>query len=141
MSNVNKEMNDMFEKMLDEQAKQLAKEKAEGNGEEEAETKRSFRETLVGFKDYITSARFKFKCFDESRKIGCSYKIVRNHYVHTVLEKIADVLGLTISISSEILLYAVEFINKLICSVVNLAVSICKKIIQIFTLNCGSATC
>lgn len=135
------EMNNMFDKMLEEQAKQLAKEKQDGNAEDEGETKRSFRTTLLGFKEYITSARFKFKCFNESRRRGCDYKVVKNCYIKAILEKIADVLGLTITICSEMILYAVEFISKLVCSVINLAVSICKKIIQIFTLNCGSVSC
>jgi hypothetical protein len=134
-----KRESDLFDQMLEEQAKALAKEKNEGA--EESTAKRSVRDTLANFREYITSFRFKMKCYNESKKYGCDYKVVRNAYVSNILGKIADILNLTISITSEAILYAVDFIGRLIDGVVNLAVTVCKKIIQLFTLNCGSVSC
>lgn len=124
-------METVFDQMVEEQAKQCRKE------QDEMQTKKTATSVLLKFRNYLTSARFKMKCFFEAKESGMNYNVVKNVYVSKVLGKIADVLGLTIDVTGEIVMYAVKFINNLITSVVNLAVTLVKKIISLFTLNCG----
>jgi hypothetical protein len=124
----------VFDAMVEEQAKQCRREK---DSAEDNKVKMDTVGVLAKFKNYITSARFKAKCFFEAKNKGTSYEIIRHKYIRGILGKIADILGLTIEITGEIILYAVKFIANLINSVVNLAVTLVKKIISLFTLNCG----
>jgi hypothetical protein len=124
-------MDEVFDAMVEEQAKQCRKEQDDLN------SKKTATNVLVKFRDYITSARFKMKCFFDSKETGVNYKVLKNGYISRILGKIADVLGLTIDVCGEVVMYAVKFITNLINSVVNLAVTLVKKIISLFTLNCG----
>lgn len=136
-----KPQQELFDNMLDEQAKKLSEDKKNGiDVEEEIATKNTVRQTLKNFKDYIHSVRFKAKCAKKSAQTGLRYTIVRNFYVKSILEKIADILGLTLSITGDMISYAVEFVGRIINCIVDFAISICKKIIRVFTLDCGT-TC
>jgi len=124
-------MESVFDQMVEEQAKQCRKD------QDDAESKKTATSVLLKFRNYLTSARFKMKCFFEAKESGMNYNIVKNVYISKVLGKIADVLGLTIDVAGEIVMYAVKFIDNLIHSIVNLTVILVKKIISLFTLNCG----
>lgn len=130
-------MDFVFDEMVEEQAKQCRKDQ---DSAEDSKTKTGAVAVLTKFKNYISGARFKAKCFFEAREKNVSYQVIRCKYIRNVLGKIADVLGLTIEITGEIILYTVKFLSNLINSVVNLAVTLVKKIISLFTLNCGE-TC
>ncbi len=127
-------MDNVFDMMVEEQAKQC---KREQDSAESEKAKKDAVGVLSKFRDYISGARFKMKCFFEAKENNVPYNIVRNGYIRKILGKIADVLGLTIEVTGEILQYAVKFISNLANSIVNLTVTLVKKIISLFTLNCG----
>lgn len=125
-------MDEVFDEMLDAQCEELKKEQDEVSSEQASNV-------LEKFKDYIQSRRFDNQCKEKAKEIGVkNYKIVKNRYIAGVLGKIANILGLVLDITAEVMLYAVEFLSKLIRATINLASSICHKIINLFTLNCGS---
>lgn len=129
-------MDRVFDEMVEEQAKQCRREQ----DSESTKVKRDAIVVLTKFKNYISSAKFKMKCFFEAKENNVPYCIVRNGYVKKILGKIADVLGLVIEITGEIVQYAVKFLSNLVNSIVNLTITLVKKIISLFTLNCGE-TC
>ena len=130
---VNFENMDMvFDEMLDAQCEELKKEQDEALSNEAAGV-------LAKFKDYIQSKRFDNQCKEKANEIGVkNYKIVKNRYIAGILGRIANILGLVLDITAEVVIYAVEFLSRLIRSTVNLAASICHKIVNLFTLNCGA---
>lgn len=125
---------DTFDAMVEEQAKKCREDQDDANSKKDAIN------ILTKFKNYITSAKFNIKCMYEAKANGTSYQIVKNGYVGKILGKIADILGLVIDITGEVIMYAVKFLTMLINSVVDLATTVVKKIISLFTLNCGE-TC
>ena len=126
---------DMFDEMLEMQCEQMVKDKDE---EEDAETKEKTKHLLKRFVSYIKSVRFTKKCKAASKKYNLNYKIVKNQYIDSILGKIADVLHLSITITAEIINYAVEFISAIISKVTYFCHDICIKITSLLTLNCGS---
>lgn len=127
-------MDSTFDAMVEEQAKQCRKEQ---DNMDTMDKKKDAVKILSKFKNYISGARFNMKCMFEAKKTGMDYKIVKSLFIKKFLGKIADVLGLVIDITGEVILYAVKFISSLINSIVNLATTVIKKIISLFTLNCG----
>ena len=125
-------MEEIFDKMVDAQADELKKE------QDTADNKRSAVDVLTKFRSYINSLRFDLKCRQKAKEKGYDYKIFKRGIVKTVLQKIADIFGLTICVTGDILIYAVEFLSNIICRIVNFTVSICHKIVTLLTFNCGS---
>lgn len=128
-------MDEVFDKMVDEQAEQLKKEK------DTADDKKSAVDVLSKFRNYITSIKFDLKCRKLAKDKGYSYKnykIFKRGIVHNILQKIADVFGLAVCVVGDILTYAVEFLSCIICRMVNFTVGICRKLINVLTLNCGT---
>ena len=92
-----------------------------------------------GFYAARPNKRFDNQCKEKANEIGVkNYKIVKNRYIAGILGRIANILGLVLDITAEVVIYAVEFLSRLIRSTVNLAASICHKIVNLFTLNCGA---
>lgn len=124
-------MDDIFDQMVDAQADQLKE-------EQDASSKKSAADVLLKFKNYITSMRFNLKCKKVSKEKGYDYKIFKRGIVKTMLQKIADIFGLTICVVGDVLTYAIEFLSSIICRVINFTMDICKKIVNLLTFNCGS---
>lgn len=128
-----------FEDKLDEllmmQAEQCAKEQAE-MGKEEAENNAT--SVLQRFLEYIESFRFKLKCKKVSLKTGVNPDIIQNNFVKSVLGKIADVLGIVINITGNVIKCAASFIANVILNVTNFTCNVLLKIVNIVTLNCGT---
>lgn len=128
-------MDDVFDQMLNAQCEEMKKENHTGTKEKVGATG-----VLNKFKDYIQSRRFDENCKAKAKNIGIKdYKIIKNAYVAGFLGKIADVLNLTIRITADVILYAVEFLCKLVNVVLNFTTGVCNKIINLFTLNCGTS--
>lgn len=125
-------MEEIFDQMVDAQADQLKQE------QDEADSKKSAESVLIKFRSYIKSLRFDLKCRQKAKEKGYDYKIFKRGIVKTMLQKIADIFGLTISVVGDVLTYAVEFLSNIICRIVNFTVSICHKIVTLLTFNCGS---
>lgn len=129
-------MEDVFDAMLNAQCDQLKKEQDAGANEEE---KLGAIGVLNKFKNYIQSRRFDESCKAKAKEIGVKdYKIIKNAYVANFLGKIADVLNLTIRITADVIMYAVEFICRLANVLVGFTTTVCSKIINLFTLNCAT---
>ena len=130
-----------FEDKLDEllmmQAEQCAKEQAE-MGKEEVENNAA--SVLQRFLEYIESFRFKLKCKKVSLKTGVNPDIIQNNFVKSVLGKIADVLGIVINITGNVIKCAASFIANVILNVTNFTCNVLLKIVNIVTLNCGTLT-
>lgn len=125
-----KDMNDMFDEMLDLQAEVTPEEQKE---KEEAV------DLLTKFKDYIQSARFDNACRNKANELGISdYKIIKRGRTSAILGKIADTLNITINIVGDIITYAVNFLASLIKSIINFAISAVRGVVNVFTLNCGT---
>lgn len=125
-------MEEIFDQMVDAQADQLKQE------QDEADSKKSAESVLIKFRSYIKSLRFDLKCRQKAKEKGYDYKIFKRGIVKTMLQKIADIFGLTISVVGDVLTYAVEFLSNIICRIVNFTVSICHKLVTLLTFNCGS---
>lgn len=125
-------MDEIFDKMVDAQADQLKEE------QDVADDKQSAADVLTKFRAYIKSMRFDLKCRKTAKEKGYDYKIFKRGIVKTMLQKIADIFGLTICVVGDVLTYAIEFLSSIICRVINFAVSICHKIVTLLTFNCGS---
>lgn len=133
---------DMFDEMLEAQCEQMAKEKKEleemENKENMKETKEATENVLKRFLSYIKSIRFNNRCKLMARKHNLSHCAVKNIFIKSILQKIADILHLTITITAEIISGVAEFI----CSIINKITFFCKetciKITTLLTLNCGS---
>lgn len=125
---------DMFDEMLEVQCEQMVKDEEE----DDTEAKEKTKHLLKRFMSYIKSIRFTKKCKAMSKKYDLNYKIVKNHYIASILGKIADVLHLGITITAEIINYAVEFISAIIAKVTYFCCDVCIKITSLLTLNCGS---
>lgn len=132
-------MDDVFDKMLDAQCEELKKQKEEYNNSKTATKEKSgVIDMLNKFKSYIQSRRFNSMCKTKSKDAGVKdYKIIKNAYVTGFLGKIADVLNLTIRITADAILYAVEFLSKLVNVALDFTTNICSKLINLFTLNCS----
>lgn len=127
-------MDDIFDQMVDAQAEQLKKEQSK----DVAEEKRSATDTLIKFRKYINSMKFDMKCRKKAKEYGYDYKIFKRGIVKTILQKIADIFGLTVCVIGDVLTYAVEFLSNIITRVIDFTVGICKKIVNLLTFNCGS---
>lgn len=128
-------MEEIFDQMVDAQADELKKE------QNTADDKKSVVDVLTKFRSYIKSLRFDLKCRQKAKDKGYSYKnykIFKRGIVKTILQKIADVFGLAVCVVGDILTYAVEFLSCIICRMVNFTVGICRKLINVLTLNCGT---
>lgn len=128
---------EMFDEMLEVQCEQMAKDK-ELDKDDDTDKKETTKGLLKKFLAYIKSIRFTRKCKDVSKKYDLNYKIVKNHYIASILGKIADVLHLGITITAEIVTYAVEFISAIINKITYFCCDVCIKITSLLTLNCGS---
>lgn len=128
-----------FEDKLDEllmmQAEQCAKEQAEM---EKEEAENNATSVLQRFLEYIESFRFKLKCKKVSLKTGVNPDIIQNNFVKSVLGKIADVLGIVINITGNVIKCAASFIANVILNVTNFTCNVLLKIVNIVTLNCGT---
>lgn len=135
-----------FEEMMDElvmmQAEQCAKEERERKekaGITDEDIQDNAKGILNKFLKYIKSFNFNVNCKKASLKTGVDYKIIKNTFVSNVLGKIADVLGMVISFTGNIIEYAISFISNLISNIINFTTEILLKIVNVITLNCGSA--
>lgn len=135
-------INQMFEEMLEESAKackaEVMEEEEEVTEEQEEEAKKSAKEILEGYLKFIKSARFNNKVEKISKEYKLPKQIVKNHFIAGILRRIADVLHLSITITAEIIKYAVEFISAIITKLVDFCYTICIKLTNVLTLNCGS---
>lgn len=135
-------INQMFDEMLEESAKackaEVMEEEEEVTEEEKEEAKKSAKEVLESFLSYIKSARFNNKIESVAKEYKMPKKIVKNHFIAGILRKVADVLHLSITITAEIIKYAVEFISAIITKIVDFCYTICIKLTNVLTLNCGS---
>ena len=138
-------INQIFEEMLEESAKACKatmteedEEIEEVTEEQKEEAKKSAKEVLEGFLKYIKSARFNNKVENMSKEYKVPKQIVKNHFIAGILRRIADVLHLSITITAEIIRYAVEFISVIITKLVDFCYTICIKLTNVLTLNCGS---
>lgn len=140
MSKSKSEFDDMFDQMLEAQCEQMAKDKAEAEaGKEDVEKVRENTTTMLKrFLAYIKSIRFFNKCKSMSVKHNVKYKIIKNHFIGTMLEKIADILHLTITITIEIITGVVDFIYSIINKVIYFCKDICIRLITLLTFNCGN---
>lgn len=129
---------DMFDEMLEETVEQMASEE-ETSKEKVEKAQVTAKETLTNFLNYIRSKRFTDKCKEISKRNGLNHKIVKNHYISSVLGKIADVLHLAITITAELIKYAVEFLVAIINKIVEFTYNVCTSLVNLFTLNCGGA--
>lgn len=93
---------------------------------------------LVKFKNFISSDNFDQKVNDVSRKYNVDKCVVKNKFIKGFLGTVADVLNLTISITGDILVGAVRFINSIIKNIVNFASATLHKLVNLITLNCGT---
>lgn len=133
------EFDKMFDDMLEAQCEQMAKDKAEAEAESGVEEARENTTTMLKrFLAYIRSIRFFNKCKSMSVKHNVKYKVIKNYFIRTMLEKIADILHLTITITAEIVSGVVEFIYSIINKVIYFCKDICIRLITLLTFNCGS---
>ena len=108
-------------------------------GEEKKEkARKSTKEVLQKFLNYIRSDRFIDRVSYTSKKYDIPKKIVKNQFIAMILGKIADVLHLTITITAEVIKYVVEFITAIINRVVDFCYDVCVKLTNLMTLGCGS---
>lgn len=98
----------------------------------------SLVEILNNFKKRITDDKFEDKCIEAGKKYSVGGEVVKNKFIKHFLGTIADVLNLTISITGDIIIGAVRFINSIISSVVNFTAGTMHKLINLLTFNCGS---
>lgn len=131
---MDKTMEDTFDAMLEAQCEQMAKEKTEAPTEAQEEAK----DVLNGFLEYIKSKKFINKCKETGKKHNLDYKIVKNAFISGILGKIANTLGLVIDITLGVIEHVTEFICAIINRVCNLVASVCKSIVRVLTLNCGT---
>lgn len=125
-------MDETFEAMLDAQC-QVLKEQQES----EAHVKAS--SILNKFREYISSRSFDDKCKEKAKAIGIKdYKVVKNAFISTMLNKVANFFNLTIQVTSDIVKFAIKFLAKMATTIVVFTQDVCHKIINLFTLNCGT---
>lgn len=135
-------MEEMFDTMLEETVKgMVADEDPEITEDKKIEVKKTAKESLLGFLKYIRSKRFSNKCKEIAEKKNMDHKIVKNYFIASILGKIADILNLTITITAEILQYAVEFIVAVINRIVDFTYKVCTSLVNLLTLNCGGGAC
>ena len=131
------DMNELFDKMVEEQAKACKNQKMES--EKKAEEASKAKTLLANFKKYIQSESFDKKCKEQAEKHGIGdYTIVKNVFIRNTLKKIANILGITVTFTCDVVKYAVNFLSKLIQVVINFGASILHKLINLLTLNCGN---
>lgn len=94
---------------------------------------------LGGIKEYIQSKGFEDKCKESAQKVGVQKEIVKNAFIKNILGGIANALGLSITVTGNLIIGAVNFIETIITTIVNFATSSLLKVIQVVTLNCGTA--
>ena len=130
-------MEETFDEMLKAQCEQLKNEKK--NTEEVKESQEEAKKTLNGFLGYIRSKNFDMRAKTIAKENGIKdYKIVKNVFIKSFLTKVANVFGLTINITGEIVKYAFNFVSYIITKLVNFSQEICLKIINLVTLNCAN---
>lgn len=93
---------------------------------------------LNTFKGYITGAKFDKQCETAANKHGVDKKIVKNKVVAGFLSTIANILGLTLTITGDIIMSAVNFIAFIINKILDFAVDNLLKLVNLLTLNCGN---
>lgn len=133
---MSKNIESMFDEMLNMTAEDLAKE--EVTEEEEVKVKTETKNLLQKFLKYIKSERFVSNCKAKSSEFNVDYTIVKNAFIRGLLEKIANILNLAIAITAQLVMYVVEFISAIISKIVHFTVSACRGIINLLTLNCGT---
>ena len=125
----------VFDAMLEEQAKKIAEE--QGIDED---TNIETANVLNKFGNYIKSFKFDYKCRAKAKEAGIkNYKVLKSGFVYNILNKIANVLGLTINVVGDVITFALGFITDILCRIVDFATSVCTKIVNLITLNCGTA--
>ena len=95
---------------------------------------------LNNIKDYINGSKFDETCEKTAKKTGVKKEIVKNAFVKNILRGIADTLGLVITTTGNLVIGAVNFIDKIIASIINFSVDSLMKLINMLTLNCGTIT-
>ena len=134
----NNNIEDIFDEMLEETCKNMS---AEDNGvdmQEKEEAQKGAKAVLQKFLKYIRSSRFDTKCENYAKEFSLNKKIVKNHFIGSLLGKIADVLHLGITITCETIKYVVEFVSAILNRICDFCYNVCINIIKVFTLNCGS---
>lgn len=132
-------MEDMFDEMLEAQCEQMAKEKKEEEANKENKgTKKATENILKQFLSYIKSIRFKNRCKTTAKKHNLNPYIIKNLFIRNILQKIADILHLTITITAEIISGVAEFIHSIINKINYFCKDVCIRIATLLTLNCGS---
>lgn len=124
-----------MEKLLEEQAKQCAEEQCITDEKESLITK--IKDKLNGFKDYISSTKFSFKCKEVADKYNADATIVKNGFISGILNKIANVLGFTITLTGDLIQYAISFITCVITNIVYFSCNVLLKLTNLLTLGCG----
>ena len=134
------EIKEEVKKETKEEVKEEKKEevKEEVSEEKKEEARKSTKEVLQKFLEYIRSDRFTDRVSYTSKKYDIPRKIVKNQFIAMILQKISDVLHLTITITAEVIKYVVEFITAIINRVVDFCYDVCVKLTNLMTLGCGS---
>lgn len=137
---VKEEVKEETKEEIKEEAKEEKKEevKEEVSEEKKEEARKSTKEVLQKFLNYIRSDRFIDRVSYTSKKYDIPRKIVKNQFIAMILQKIADVLHLAITITAEVIKYVVEFITAIINRVVDFCYDVCVKLTNLMTLGCGS---
>lgn len=125
-------------KPLTKKEEELINEVMDIEEERSDDMKLSAVDMLVKFKNFIRSDNFDKQADKVSRKYNIKKAAVKNKFIRSFLGTMADILNLTVSITGDLILGAVHFINSIIRNIVNFASSTLHKIINLLTLNCGT---
>ena len=107
-------------------------------GEEDKNARISAVDMLVKFKNFISSNDFDKQAERVSKKYSITKSAIKNRFINGFLGTIADVLNLTVSITGDVIIGAINFINNIIKSIINFTTATLHKLINLLTLNCGT---
>lgn len=126
-------MNDKaIEEIIDNMAEFTAEEISKSD---EAREKIKLSETLNKFNSMLRSRAFERKCKEQGKKYGVSSKFIKNAYATKILNSVGEGAGVSIETIGEAFNYLIRFVSYLIQKVMDIAVSVLTKLVNIITLR------
>lgn len=128
-----KQFEDLIQEMADFSAEYTAEEQT--SKEEEARQRAEFHETLGRVRDMLSSKAFQRKCKEQAKKYGVSEKHIKNVYAAKVLNKIGLTGTALLEVMAEAFNYLVRFVSYVLQRIMDLAVSVLCKLVNILTFR------
>lgn len=128
MTNIDNNFENMIDEMADFTAETLSK-------EEETKQRMELRGTLSRVADMLRSKSFSRKCKDQAKKYGVSEKHIKNMYAANLLDKLGAGINVTAELIGEAFNYLVRFIGYVLQRVMDIAVSVIHKVVNVVTFR------